>query len=276
MILYLDGQEKKGLRTAEEALAANDPAAVVDFLNSLDGLRERSSAEPFLGRLRHLTGTLGSGVPVSSKKQGADSSKSAKTDGKKRPAESDSDGYEALASESRGVEGDVPGAPSEPTEPNVGPTADTPRETDDGRAAGRRAAADLDVKATPILVGTPDTDASRIVTQTVSPANHPSAKPCGTLSPNGGQCLLVIQGPAVLTDVSGPAGCPLFVAVGDAMGDPGAPKWVVRAPIELHGARFAVPAGYGMYVGILTSEPACSITWSAIKGGSSRAKPSRL
>jgi hypothetical protein len=262
LVLYLEGDEAAGWRKAGKALQANDPAAARDFLTSLLGLESRASAQPFMKTLRELSRQLD---PTA-----ADFEQLLAHGGKlpRRPATASA---EHTGKSEKSSAREPPGSGAGANRPGGTPGGRGEAGEGTGSAAeAPDALAGRGTRSRPLVVTTPDSDASRIVTQTVSPSNHPDVKPCGTLSPTGGQCLLVAQGPMVLTDLTAPGTCPVFIAIGETVGDPGAPRWLLRAPLDLHGARLAVPMGFGVYVGITKADPTCSVTWSAIKSGSTK------
>jgi hypothetical protein len=222
MVLYLDGDKKQGAARMKHALAASPQPKIDEFASSLEGLASRGSAKPYMEDIRALAARM--------RGQAGQSGKTS------RPAGNPHD--TALHEAARTGTGSLAARPT-----------------------GEKSASS-GVEAEVVAVNTPDTDASRITTRTVAPSNHPRMKPCGALYPAGGECVRVGVGPMVVTDLTTSSTCRPFVAIGDSMGDPGAPKWIVHGPFDFHGARLVVSRGNALYVGVGESDPTCSVTWS--------------
>lgn len=225
MVLYLEGKKNKGAAKMKRALAASPQPKVDEFASSLAGLAARASAKPYMKEIRALAERMRG----SEKKPRRDTRPSRHAHG------GDWLGYGRGSGERKS------------------------RRRPETKAPLREAAEPI------VAVTTPDTDPAQITTGTVAPSNHPQSKPCGSLYPSGGQCVAVVQGPFVVTDLTTSGDCGLFAAIGDSLGDPGAPTWIVQGTVDFHGARLAVAGGKSVFVGIGEPDPFCSVTWSGFR-----------
>jgi len=221
---YLDGARGAGKKRATKALGKNSAEKADEFLLSMRGIADRSAAKPHLPRIRGLVGHL---QQWNRQRQPISSKKQPSSWG--RPAR----------------------VAHRPAKPKSAPVT-TSRAAPKAKKTGENE---------PVVVVTPDTDLSRLVGGMVAPSNDPRVTPCGSLYPSGGQCVLVGQGPLVVTDLIGKPNCGLFVAVGDPEGDPGAPTWIMHAPLNMHGARLKVDEDKGLFVGMTRPDPQCSLSW---------------
>jgi hypothetical protein len=122
---------------------------------------------------------------------------------------------------------------------------------------------------------TADTDVYRIRTGTTTPSSAAGSFPCGTLLASGvGQCIKILDGPFVVSDLSTSSGCSdamLAVAAGGERSS-GAPRWSIDSPANVHGARLRVNDGDALFIGTRAASDSklnvvreCRLTWSGFR-----------
>lgn len=174
-----------------------------------------------------------------------------------------------IANRSNSIE--LKSAPAKPSASAAGSseTPAPPRESSETKPAERKKP-----KGAPIVL-TADTDENRLESGAAAPGASPAKVPC---SAPGGQssavCIKAIEGPFVITDLVGFAGCPneLFAAAGGST----AARWTLSsssaAPLSVHGGRLFVRRGEFLFVGAYASKSEkiatdnrCFLLWSGFR-----------
>ncbi len=155
--------------------------------------------------------------------------------------------------------------------PGTDDTPDAPADPQRRRAATATTTKPAASAAPPTLnlpdrltVVTAAEDPSRIRTRTYVPATR-STDDCGETVPFEGdtaKCFRARRGPFVITDIRGGRRCKIFLASG---GLDEKPKWVVRSPFQLQGARLLIPEGKRLIIGTYKLNDGCAVTVSGFK-----------
>jgi len=224
MVTYVDGDTKAAKAILNQAALTNSQQTLTQFIESLEGLRDKASVVPHLRALRNAAHHLvpDRKVPVSWN-QNVESSP-------QRAAVRD-DGSNT---------------------PGKDPAAQVATVSGPSMSRG------------PIRAITADTDSAQITTMTAVLSSERN-KPCGSLTTDDARCLLLVDGPFVVTDLVSQGACDLFVAVGELDGDHGAPRWLQRAPLAQHALRVPIKPRRGLFVGHSRTDQPCAITFSGFR-----------
>lgn len=162
----------------------------------------------------------------------------------------------------------------QPAAPPAGAKAEAKKD-DAQAAAGPGKPSERKKERSALVLLTADTDPSRMEGGVAAPGASPAKVPCTSPAGNAAAvCIKATEGPFVVTDLIGLAGCPndLFAAAGGST----SPRWILPspggAPLSVHGSRLAVKSGEFLFIGAHASksekiglDSRCSILWSGFR-----------
>jgi hypothetical protein len=240
VLLFVEGDKQQGVKKLKNAAAENSPEKVKMFARALLLLKNIPGTGAYMQPVFEVAGILaGEDVARESKveKQAEEGAKSSKTTASRKATDQGDDDRDLPARGERR------------------PHAGEPHGLD--------------------RVLTADTDPSRLETHLVEPAKSRQLKPCGHVAPDGWQCVVLVPGPVVVTDLASTMSknCILRVGASDWVDDTALPSWVLIAPFDLHATRLVARAGESFFVAIepgadnpyASSPKSCALLWAGFQ-----------